>query len=1313
MKKIVLIFCLLILFGKLNAQVAIENMNSYYPPSPEAASMLGKSSNYSINYYTGKLTYSVPLFEQVVSGISINVGLQYSTSGFKVQEVSGSAGLGWNLTAGGVISRYVEGLPDEEENGYCGTNQIGNRTYNSLNEEYFKKITAGEWDSQPDKFFFSFFGITGTIRLTTDGEPILNSSMSGLKMEYSPFNRVNGRSNGGAEEWIIKDQKGNRYFFGKENIETTSSKLIQGTNTTEKTFISSWFITKIVTAANQSIYFKYIKGESTTQVYYVNTRVSVETSNTCSSTGPSLGTENVHTIINEPLYLSQIVSQKNDVAIKFFYNQIREDLSGGKALTDISLSYNNIDKKKIALIYGYFLSTDGSGTKRLKLNKIKEISTTGDSNQLYQFVYNEETVLPARNSIKTDYWGYYNNNTGGSNIEGYLNCSKVPDLLNTKACVLDKVINKTRGVIRFEYELNTYYSGNTNVVGGGLRVKRKYEKVKDDLHSIDVLQEEYSYKDGGGQFSSGQLYLSQENRELKYQLTTFYNQGGVVWPCVAVFSKKYSEPLISIFDLNENSIGYSNVSVNTPSGLTKYSFTNFSDKPDELEEGTFGEPVNSTFANIRPQFPSTSYAFVRGKMKSEEFFDLNNQKVKSNLYEYEYTEPSSIIIGIKAFPMGVLGSNVTYRYGTYKYFNQDYRIKIKTETLFKSGSSINVTKDELFYNSTVKNLISVKKTSNISGRTIKQVFSYPFEDINDAVLSEMSTRNMIGVPFKIEKFVNNIFSSRETINFHIWPSGIIAPVSKKQLIGSGSEITSFLYNNYDLEGNLLEMQQPNGIITSFVWGYNGQYLVAKIVGSDYNSITPLISQSVLINPASDQQLQSELNNLRSGLATAQVITYTYEPLVGMTSQTDLRGQSIYYQYDDFQRLKYIKDQNKHIVKEYSYNFLGGLLGNEIASQTFRKRGCPVAYYGEKVEYKVPSNTHFAKVLEDANALALAEINLKGQINADANGQCFQKGIYVSICGSNSRTATIGNYLYSYVTYSINVFSDHYGEIPYNRPVDINVNTDGFIQSQTITANLSLGEFVVSRLYVGPMPPGTDGELIYYPMPEIAAGENYVVLGNFIGCGGAFEDIPLVATPIAGLFKLPAAFFSSVDRLVSYSKSPGQLLLEDATIYSEASMFNEANLLQNYYGDTTRSVFATNGYYTLLETGSSASKGYKYYHIVNGRLDSIGWSGDYVATSPTDPLNEFDLFIASNKNEACSENLLFEIKLYSYNNLSSGAALPGTEPQLFYTDAALTMIAPTGYYTKYEMDSGHGGYRLYFIAFGQLMFTTWCLEPDPQ
>lgn len=62
------------------------------------------------------------------------------------------------------------------------------------------------------------------------------------------------------------------------------------------------------------------------------------------------------------------------------------------------------------------------------------------------------------------------------------------------------------------------------------------------------------------------------------------------------------------------------------------------------------------------------------------------------------------------------------------------------------------------------------------------------------------------------------------------------------------------------------------------------------------------------------------DDLRLHPSTAQMTTYTHNPLVGITSETDVRNQTIYYEYDDLQRLKLIRNHKGDILKSYEYHF---------------------------------------------------------------------------------------------------------------------------------------------------------------------------------------------------------------------------------------------------------------------------------------------------------------------------------------------------------------------------------------------------------
>ena len=69
-------------------------------------------------------------------------------------------------------------------------------------------------------------------------------------------------------------------------------------------------------------------------------------------------------------------------------------------------------------------------------------------------------------------------------------------------------------------------------------------------------------------------------------------------------------------------------------------------------------------------------------------------------------------------------------------------------------------------------------------------------------------------------------------------------------------------------------------------------------------------------------LRARLEQLREhpDLSGALVTTYTYDPLVGMTSMTDPRGYTTTYHYDDLNRLEYVKDPYGNLYTKNEYNY---------------------------------------------------------------------------------------------------------------------------------------------------------------------------------------------------------------------------------------------------------------------------------------------------------------------------------------------------------------------------------------------------------
>lgn len=117
-------------------------------PSPNAWSFL-QYGKVPVSGFTGLPTINIPLHNLTYKDQEISVSLSYNASGFKPDIHASWVGTGWNLNLGGVITRQVNGLPDEYSytlNNICECNtSINNNATETFNLGFITDNTNLEY----------------------------------------------------------------------------------------------------------------------------------------------------------------------------------------------------------------------------------------------------------------------------------------------------------------------------------------------------------------------------------------------------------------------------------------------------------------------------------------------------------------------------------------------------------------------------------------------------------------------------------------------------------------------------------------------------------------------------------------------------------------------------------------------------------------------------------------------------------------------------------------------------------------------------------------------------------------------------------------------------------------------------------------------------------------------------------------------------------------------------------------------------------------------------------------------------------------
>ncbi|MDB5257892.1 MAG: repeat protein [Chitinophagaceae bacterium] len=112
------------------------------------------------------------------------------------------------------------------------------------------------------------------------------------------------------------------------------------------------------------------------------------------------------------------------------------------------------------------------------------------------------------------------------------------------------------------------------------------------------------------------------------------------------------------------------------------------------------------------------------------------------------------------------------------------------------------------------------------------------------------------------------------------------------------------------------------VLASGSYSFPGSYV--PIAGSKmsywYYNGSAWIFSGVIPYAATISSGGQMLDEIRAYPDGTLMSTYTYDPLVGTTSETDPNNLTTYYTFDIFGRLKLIKNTDTDIVKKYDYHY---------------------------------------------------------------------------------------------------------------------------------------------------------------------------------------------------------------------------------------------------------------------------------------------------------------------------------------------------------------------------------------------------------
>ncbi len=493
-KKLIIIIGLTILnqfcysqgSGSVNNSAINITLPTLSPQSPNTAS-LGKYGEVEVNQSTGLISPSIPLFEYNAGKMNIPISLQYSGNGVQVNQDPTWAGINWNLSGIGIITRVVNDEIDEltsptnrkyfsqqELNDLPGKSQMlegGSLLFDSSTVWYNTVFgfTANNIDTEADIFNYSFFGFSGSFYL--DKNNIVHLIKYDKELEIQFILLGNNKS-----QFSIKSPNGDYYYFGGSNASESSrtwASVGAGSTLQSDYAQNAFYLYQISFNKGGAVYFDFESYASTCG----NNKIGIsETATLKTPTNCERQTLEIFSQVENFVKLKKIRNSFNNQIVEFQTN-VKNQCAGIYQLEKVFLNSitNNLTTNLKHCDLSYFSLNNESEISRNKffLQKVEFFDANNQLLNDFKLTYNSPELLPKKYSFAQDELGYFNGKTNNLTLLPYLSenplypsayfskespyCGQLADREASfnfaQIGSLSKIQYPTGGFSEFEYEL--------------------------------------------------------------------------------------------------------------------------------------------------------------------------------------------------------------------------------------------------------------------------------------------------------------------------------------------------------------------------------------------------------------------------------------------------------------------------------------------------------------------------------------------------------------------------------------------------------------------------------------------------------------------------------------------------------------------------------------------------------------------------------------------------------------------------------------------------------------------------------------------